>query len=126
MDAKDRHLAATEAVARLEAKIRDKLLKRAHKHGLTDQEMNAVAEAKIRKKLLKHPRKYGMIDQEAVALSEARIAEKLSERARKYGMTDQEVAELSEAWKRAATPTKYWKQPSRAQKPAKSDRSVGL
>jgi hypothetical protein len=126
MDTKDPRPAAAEAVARLEAKIRDKLLKRARKHGLTDQEMNAVAEAKIRKKLLKHPRKYGLIDQEAVALTEARITEKLSERARKYGMTDQEVAELSEAWKRAATPTKHWKLPARAQKPAKSDRSVGL
>jgi type III secretion system FlhB-like substrate exporter len=125
MDTKDPRRDAADAIARIEAKAREKLLKRARKHGLTDQEMNAVAEARIRKKLLKHPHKYGLIDKEAIALGETRIAEKLSERARKYGMSDQEVAELSEEWKRAAKRTKYLRLPSRVRSPANSDRSVG-
>jgi hypothetical protein len=125
MDAKDPRLAAAEAVARIEAKVREKLLKRARKHGLTDQDVNALVEAKIRRKLLKHPHKYGLIDQEAIALSEARITEKLSERARKFGLTDQEVAELSEAWKRAAKRTKYLKVALRAERRPNSSASVG-
>jgi hypothetical protein len=45
MDAKNPQLAAAEAVARIDSRIRDKLLKRARKHGMTDREAVELAEA---------------------------------------------------------------------------------
>ena len=45
MDEKDLRLAAVEAVARIDARITEKLRKRARKHGLTDREADALAEA---------------------------------------------------------------------------------
>jgi len=42
---KDLHLAVTDAIARSDAKVRAKLLKRLRKHGLTDQDVAALVEA---------------------------------------------------------------------------------
>jgi nitroimidazol reductase NimA-like FMN-containing flavoprotein (pyridoxamine 5'-phosphate oxidase superfamily) len=102
MDPKDLSLAAaTGAVARISARFRKKLLKRAQ-------------------------RQHEMTYQEVIVQAEAKVTEGLRKRAHKCGLTDQEADALAENWKQAAKRTKHWKLPLRIQEPPNSGDSVGL
>jgi hypothetical protein len=73
------------------------------------KDLRLTAAVMVGRKLLKRANKHEMTNQEVIALAEARIRDKLLVRARKHGLTDQYVDGLAEAWKQAAKKTKYLK-----------------
>jgi hypothetical protein len=101
MDTQDLPLAAVAgAVARIDARIRRKLRKRAQRQLETTY-------------------------QDVIAQAEARITERLRKCAHKHGLTDREADALAETWKQAVKKPKHWKPPLSAPKPPDSGTTVG-